>query len=241
MKLTRKELLGGAAAGALGAAGIYELVDQLVESPPRAEAGELREEQYLLSGMKLLTHEGVEVVEPPLHHQVVTAQIVPALSGRGLRDAQRTLEEALAGLEREFELTPAGLAVTVAWGIPYFRRFVTRLDDRHMPIDRRASESADRPVSALLPAQRFPSDPDNLVLEANEVAILFRSDHREHVAEGARELFAATDGLFELTSIRKGFQGGGFSGGPGLPKSMAVAAGIQGADLIPEGSQLFLG
>ena len=57
MKLTRKELLGGAAAGALGAAGIYKLVDELVESPPRAEAGELREEQYLLSGMKLLTAE----------------------------------------------------------------------------------------------------------------------------------------------------------------------------------------
>jgi hypothetical protein len=51
VKLTRKELLGGAAAGALGAAGIYKLVDELAESPPRAEAGELREEQYLLSGM----------------------------------------------------------------------------------------------------------------------------------------------------------------------------------------------
>ena len=241
MKLTRKELLGGAAAGALGAAGIYELVDQLVESPPRAEAGELRDEQYLLEGMKVLTHEGVEVVEPPLHHQLVTAQIVPELSGRGLRDAQRALEEALVGLEREFERTPAGLAVTVAWGIPYFRRFVAHLEEQHMPIDRRASESVDRPVSALLPAQRFPSDPDNLVLEANEVAILFRSDHREHVADGARELFAATDGLLGLTSIRKGFQGGGFSGGPGLPKAMATAAGIQGADLIPEGSQLFLG
>ena len=62
MKLTRKELLGGAAAGALGAAGIYKLVDELVESPPRAEAGKLREEQYLLSGMKAITHEGVEVV-----------------------------------------------------------------------------------------------------------------------------------------------------------------------------------
>jgi hypothetical protein len=241
VKLTRKELLGGAAAGALGAAGIYELVDQLVESPERASAGALREEQYLLEGMKLLTHEGVEVVEPPLHHQVVTAQIVPALSGGGLRDAQRTLEEALAGLEREFERTPAGLAVTVAWGIPYFRRFVKQLGKRHLPIDRRASESADHPVSALLPAERFPSDPDDLVLEANEVAILLRSDHREHVADGARELFAETDGLFGLTSIRKGFQGGGFAGGPGLPKSMAMAAGVQGADLIPDGAQLFLG
>jgi hypothetical protein len=241
VKLTRRQLLGGAAAGALGAAGIYELVDELADAPERAAAGELREEQYLLEGMKLLTHEDVEVVEPPLHHQVVTAQIIPALDSRGLRDAQRTLEDALSGLEREFELTPAGLAVTVAWGIPYFRRFVSRVERDHIPIDRRASLSAERPVSALVPAQRFPSDPDDLVLEANDVAILFRSDHREHVADGARELLASTEGLFGLTSIRKGFQGGGFSGGPGLPKAMATAAGIQGADLIPDGAQLFLG
>ena len=34
MKLTRKELLvGGAAGAALGAAGIYELVDKLADSP----------------------------------------------------------------------------------------------------------------------------------------------------------------------------------------------------------------
>jgi hypothetical protein len=241
VRLTRKELLGGAAAGALGAAGIYELVDKLVESPPRARAGERPVEQHLLAGMKVIVHEGVEVIEPPLHHQVVTAQIVPALDRRGLRDAQRTLEDVLRALEREFDVTPAGLGVTVAWGIPYFRRFVGRLADRHLPIDRRASESADRPVSALLPANSFPSDPDDLVLENNEVAFLLRSDHRDHVAEGAQELFATTDGLFGLTTIRKGFQGGGFAGGPGLPKEMALAAGIQGADLIPDGAQLFLG
>jgi hypothetical protein len=91
VKLTRKELLGGAAAGALGAAGIYKLVDELAESPPRAEAGELREEQYLLSGMKLITHEGVEVVEPPLHHQVVTGRL-RVEARRDLREAQRVLD-----------------------------------------------------------------------------------------------------------------------------------------------------
>lgn len=240
MRLTRKELLGGAAAGALGAAGIYELVDKLAESPSRAEAGELREEQYLLSGMKLLTHEGVEVVEPPLHHQVVTARLRAERRGE-LRDAKRTLEEAVAAIERRYEPNPAGLAVTVAWGLPYFRRVVPGPAERHLPIDRRASTSADQPVSAVLDAVRFPSDPETAVLEENDVAFLLRSDDREHVADAARSLFADSDGLFELTSIRKGFQGGGFAGGPGLPKAMATAAGIQGADLIPDGAQLFLG
>jgi hypothetical protein len=239
VKLTRRQLLGGAAAGALGAAGIYELVDELAEAPERAAAGELRQEQYLLEGMKLLTHEGVEVVEPPLHHQVVTGRVA---AGRGeLEDARRTLEAALTRLEERYELTPAGLAVTVAWGLPYFRRFTPRLAERHIPIDRRASTSAERPVSALLDAARFPSDPDTTILERNDVAILLRSDHRDHVADGAETLFADTDGLFELTSIRKGFQGGGFGGGRGLPKEMALAAGVQGADLIPDGAQLFLG
>ena len=240
MRLTRKQLLGGAAAGALGAAGIYELVDQLAESPPRAEAGDLREEQYLLSGAKLLTHEGVEVIEPPLHHQVVTARLAVERHDE-LRRAQRELEDAIRSLEERYEPSPAGLAVTVAWGLPYFRRVVPTPAQRHLPIDRRASTSAEEPVSAALDAVRFPSDPDTTILEDNDVVFLLRSDEREHVADAAASLFAETDGLFELTSIRKGFQGGGFSGGPGLPKQMATAAGIQGADLIPEGAQLFLG
>jgi hypothetical protein len=48
-------------------------------------------------------------------------------------------------------------------------------------------------------------------------------------------------GVLEPTSIRKGFAGGGFEGGKGLPKAMAEAAGVPGADLIPDGSELFLG
>jgi hypothetical protein len=241
VKLTRKELLGAAAAGALGAAGVYELVDQLAETPERAAAGPLPEEQHLLAGMKQLEHEGVKVVEPPLHHQVVTAKLRVDARPSDLLAARETLEHAIRTLERRYDLTPAGLAVTVAWGRPYFRRYVSELADRHVPIDRRATKSADRPVSALLDSPRFPSDPDDTILEANDVAILIRSDHREHVADGAKTLFGETRDLFELTSIRKGFQGGGFGGGRSLPKAMATAAGVPGADLIPETAQLFLG
>ncbi|MBA2360496.1 MAG: hypothetical protein H0V79_06120 [Actinobacteria bacterium] len=241
MRLTRKELLGGAAAGALGAAGIYELVDKLTDSPQRAELFERPAEQHLLAGMKVVEHEGVEVIEPPLHHQVVTAKLRVEPRRRDLLEAQGTLERALGDLESRYAITPAGLAVTAAWGLPYFRRFVPALADGHLPIDRRASESADRPTSALLGATRFPSDPGDTVLEDNDVVFLLRSDHRTNVADGARRLFESTAGMLELTSIRKGFQGGGFHGGPGLPKAMATAAGIQGAELIPDGAQLFLG
>ena len=44
-----------------------------------------------------------------------------------------------------------------------------------------------------------------------------------------------------MTSIRRGFAGGGFEGGQSLPKQMAMAAGVPGADLIPDTAELFLG
>jgi hypothetical protein len=96
-------------------------------------------------------------------------------------------------------------------------------------------------VRSVIDAIRFPSDPDDLVLEENDVAILFRSDELEHVTAGARGVFGELDGLLEMTSIRKGFAGGGFDGGQSLPKRMAVAAGVPGADLIPDTAELFLG
>ena len=58
--------------------------------------------------------------------------------------------------------------------------------------------------------------------------------------DGYATIFFGADYL-EVTSRRKGFAGGGFEGGPGLPKLMATAAGIPGASSIPHGSELFLG
>ena len=65
---------------------------------------------------------------------------------------------------------------------------------------------------------------------------------RSSTSQRARRRCSRTsDDLFRVTSIRKGFVGGGLEGEPGLPKQMALAAGIQGAELIPDGAQLFLG
>src|SRR5207248_11606961 len=78
------------------------------------------------------------------------------------------------------------------------------------------------------------------VLEENEVAILLRSDSRDHLADAAHMLFTDLS-LFDVTSIRRGFVGGGFGGRRSLPKKVAMAAGVPGADLIPSSAQLFLG
>ncbi len=226
MKLTRRQALAGAAAGALGAAGVYELVDRLAgSSPRRPAAGALPPEQHILDGLRVITDNGVEVTVPPLHHQVVTAKV--AVDGADLRDAQRVLEDVLATLDVKYAPTPAGLGVTVAWGLPYFDRFVPEQWRTHAPFDRRARKPA------LLPTRAFPSDPPGTTLERNEVAILLRSDSLAHVEDGAKSIDALD--VFHVTSIRKGFVGGG------LPQKMAQAANVPGADLIPDGAELFLG
>jgi hypothetical protein len=240
VKLTRRELLAGAAAGALGAAGVYELVDRLGTTPARPAARGRMREQHLLEGTRIVEDSGVEVLVPPLHHQVVTAKVAVGESPADLRAAQAELEQALNRLDGRFEPTPAGLGVTVAWGRPYFHRYVSGPARRHLPVDRRAGAAKRRQVSALLDAIRFPSDPDDVVLEDNDVAVLLRSDSSAHVAAGAKALFDDLD-VFRVTSIRKGFAGGGFDGGQSLPKRMAMAAGVSGADLIPDTAELFLG
>src|SRR5262245_60746438 len=166
MKLTRKQLLAGGAAGAaLGAAGIYELVDQLSESPP-ARFGEGRgPEQHLLDGMQVKDLDGVEVVVPPRHHQLVTAKVAAA---RGdLRDAQTSLEEVLRRLDDRYPGTPDGLGITLAWGLPYFRAHVEAAAERHLPVDRRASSSS-KTKRALLDVIRFPTDPDDRLFEQDD-------------------------------------------------------------------------
>ena len=230
-RVTRRRFLGGAAAAALGGAGVYELVDRLSPAPHRtvAEPAGLPAEQHLID-LGTVESEGVEVVVPPLHSEVVTA----TLNVSKLRDAQQELEDALRAIDARYALDPAGLAVTVAWGLPYFDRYVPAQAKLHLPHDRRAAKPA------LLPARTFPSDPHDTRLEQNDVAVLLRSDRIEHIDAARKALFEDIS-LFRMTSIRRGFAGGGFHGGKSLPQKMAVAAGVPGADLIPDGSELFLG
>src|SRR3954451_12529194 len=225
VRLTRRQLLAGAAASALAAGGIYELVDQLGGDPPaRAVPLERPDEQHLLDSVSVVVDNEVEVVVPPRHHQLVTANI----GADDVRASRSQLADALDELDRRYDQTPAGLGVTVAYGLPYFERRVPEAWRVQAPHDRRPRKAA------LLPAVRFPSDPHETVLEENEVAILLRSDSRDHIADAARALFGDL-GLFDVTSIRRGFVGGG------LPKKMSMAAGVPGADLVPETAQLFLG
>lgn len=238
MRLTRKELLVAAAASAAAGAGIYELVDRLAAPPKRAAAAPLGPEQHVVPGLRVISDEGVEVVVPPLHHRIVTAT-VRADSRQSLLEARDELEHALTGLERRYEPNAAGLVATVGWGLPYFRRHVPGPAERHIPVDLRASRSARRKVLALTPSIRFPSDPDAVVLEDNDLVVLLRGDESAAVEAGAKAILGVS--ALRPTSVRSGFAGGGFDGSESLPKQMAVAAGVPGAQLIPSTAELFFG
>src|SRR2546430_15198837 len=109
LKLTRRGFLAGGAGTALGAVGVYELVDRLAGKAPERPAGRLQPEQHLLDGVRLVHQDGVEVLVPPLHHLVVTARI--SADPQLLPEAQTTLEGVLSRLERDYEPTPAGLGL----------------------------------------------------------------------------------------------------------------------------------
>src|SRR2546423_817338 len=209
VRLTRRQALAGVATGALGAAGVYELVDRLVGPSERRSATEAhpatRAEQHVLGGVDVIVDNGVEVVVPPLHHEVVTARVTAGTSRKALREAQAELEHVLAGLDREFPPSPAGLGLAVVWGRPYFERYVPGPAARHLPIDRRASGTKGQRGSVLLDAIRFPSDPKDVRLEGNDLAVHLRSDSSDQVAPAQKATSGGRpDGILNPTSLPNG-------------------------------------
>ena len=88
---------------------------------------------------------------PPLHSEVVTATIAKSTD---LRPRRHDLEQALRRSTTRYSLDPAGLGVTVAWGLPYFDRA------RAAQATRISRSTAARRSPSLLPTRRFPSDPN---------------------------------------------------------------------------------
>src|ERR1044072_7537333 len=77
-------------------------------------------EQHIVPGVRIGADNGVEIVVPPLYHEVVTARLT-IVRGRDLGAARDELRLALEHIERGHVIGPRGLVVTVGWGRPYFR------------------------------------------------------------------------------------------------------------------------
>jgi hypothetical protein len=221
-------------------------------------AAEAPQTQYELPGITEELHEatcpaggdhaGVPVAVVPLWHAMVTARLtIPTGDADALRNAQRRLDTALQDIERVYPLSPAGLLPQVAWGLPYFERYVpASVVEANMPKSTREGREGE---PALIDAIRFPRDLPNLIVEQNDVCFHFKSDFRNNIDEVVRALFfpgvQALNGipaenvfigdLLTVTSVRRGFAG------RGMPRKMGVALGIPGADKIPAGAMLFMG
>ena len=230
MRFTRRQFLGGAAAAAAGGAGIYELVDQLGSAPirPVAEPGGLPPEQHLFD-LRSVQSEGVEVLVPPLHSEVVTATIPSTICAPAQRGSSRRWNGSTPSTRG-----PRGARRHGRLGAALLHRARRHPGRTHLPLDRRTGRSV------LLPNRRFPSDPNGTVLESNDVAVLLRSDHGDHIDAAHKALFDDLK-LFNVTSIRGGFAGGGSKAARAYRRSSPSQPGIPGADLIPDGSELFLG
>jgi hypothetical protein len=236
-----------------------------------AIAGSPPQEQYLLQNEQVVNvdasgvnsaHGTVAVQVPALYDNVITARLNVPANAKALQEAQQHLESVLQGLERKFPPSPSGVATTVAWGLPYFQQYIPSLGKTsgffkagtrypaYLPVDLMTSKMEGHTVYALQEARTFPSDQPPpgfgpVRLEQNDVAVLLRSDSLANITAATNALFGPgsnqAGSLFKVTSMRRGFSGGGFYGEQGLPSKMALAAHIPGAESIPRQAQAFLG
>ena len=217
MRLTRRRFLGGAAAAALGGAGIYELVDQLtaVADAPGRRADALPPEQHVFD-LGIVESEGVEVLVPPLHSEVVTATLDGRRPARGAARPR-------AGAARPRRALPARTRPGSASRSPGACRTSSGTSRRRRSPISRSTAARASPRCCRRAASR--ATRTTTLLEENDVAVLLRSDSREHIDDARKALFDDLPHL-PVTSIRRGFAGGGFDGKQSLPKKMAMAAGV---------------
>lgn len=204
--------------------------------------------QYELPGVTLEDHLGVPVAVVPLWHAIVTARLTfPPGDRAPLAVAQARLAAALDEVERVYPLSPGGILIQVAYGLPYFRdRIPPAITDEHFP---KSTMAGTEGQWAIIDSLRFPKDPEELVLEEHDVCIHLKSDYLGHLDNTISALFqpgeqmlnglpaehAYVGDLLGVTSVRRGFAG------RGVPKVMGARLGIPGAEHVPEGAMLFMG
>ena len=140
---------------------------------------------------------------PPLHSEIVTA----TLDGRRPARGAARPRAGAAGPRRALHARPVGARRHGRVGAAVLRRSASPQQAKaHLPFDRRAGKSV------LLPSRRFPSDPhdDAPRAERRRGAAAQRQPraHRRR-AQGALRRPRRSS---RVTSIRRGFAGGGFDG-----------------------------
>jgi hypothetical protein len=228
-------------------------------------------EQYAIPTPRLIKDNGtgvessngtIPVLIPPFHAHVITATLKIVPKAKEIQEAKRHLESVIQGLEKRFPPPPSGLGIVITWGLPYFENYIPRIGKNsqyfsagtrypdYLPVDVMTSRLRGHTVYALQDARTYPSDQPPpgfgaVRLEQNHVAVLLRSDSLDTIMEGTDALFGSGSGkagdLFRVTSIRRGFTGGGHTGKRSLASRLALAADLPGAKSVPEHAPIFLG
>ena len=240
-------------AAAITGRGVYSVLDQFINPTPAYAATVVSrdQEQYLVQQLPAILDNGVTVVVPPIYNDVFTAKLASGVNWNRatLQNAQKRLEAALVNIESPYAATADGLTFVIAWGLPYFRTWVSTQWQAKAPRDLAYSKATNKDQLAVLDAIAFPSDPKGptgVKLEDNHVLFKIRSNSSSIVKDAENKLFgdqnsgAFVGDLFQLTSKRIGFLGKGF-GTTAAGTTLARDAQIPGAGLIPDKSQLSLG
>ena len=245
MSLSRRELLRRGAV-ALAAGNIYSLLEALGLAPARAAAfAAPRAEQYLLGGLKVTREIGIEVVVPPLHHRVVTARVRTVGAAR-LVKAQARLEHALASSSAGIRRLPPASASRSPGA---FRTSAGSCRSSptdaaipaYLPVDLRLVQGRRARTPAVLDAVRFASDADDVVLGADDVAFLFRSDAVGAHRRAQRRSSAASTTSSPCAQRPQRVRRRRLLGGPGPRQADGARRRHPGAELIVDGVQMFLG
>ncbi len=244
----------GVAASTLGA------LDFFATAPPRAEAAKsaLPEIQYQIEKY-LAAPVGVERVRVRFA-PVYTVFLTATLTRTPASADQSALAAALAKVEAAYPFTPAGVFMTIAYGIPYFERLPGGMSGSlvaaNMP--RLSSDATRYPLEEAVPAPTdvSPANPSvkkrtfnvPVAIESNEVVLALRSDSAQIIDdviswlfEGATSLAGAPsapsglEGLFDVTSRRLMFNQ------QGLPRRVAEEEGLPYAATLNPVSPMWMG
>jgi hypothetical protein len=257
--LTRRTLLQRAAVLGVSASTLSAL-DLLAWVPTRAEAAKsaLPEIQYQIEKFipKAVTQERVPVLFPPVYTLFATF----ALTRTPTSADKETLSRALAQVETSYPFSPAGVFMSVAYGVRYFERLpggmAGGLVSSHMP--RLINEPQNYVLEEAVPGPTdvSPQNPEivkerfnvPVQIESNDMVVTLRSDSTEVVYDvlawlsGESSTLAGQDvgesglgGLLTVTSRRLMFVQ------MGLPRSVAEEQDLPYADTINPKSPMWMG
>ena len=235
MKLTRRQAVVGAAAGAVGAGGIYELVDQLAGGSPSARHGDGAAASSTCStgsgSSSVERDRGARAAAPPRG-----GDRAPDRVGRPTCATRRATLELAARRPRRATTRrrPPGSASPSRGGCRTSAASCPAQPRRLLPHDRRAGKPA------LLDARRFPSDPADTRARGERR----RDPAPQRRARAHRRRARSASATRSSSTSRRSAAGSRAAASTASRRCRSRwrwRRGIPGADLIPETAELFLG